>query len=88
MCRASSLIGGLVMALTLAGCSESPPESGTVPFKPTQSPAIEGFSKQMADQAKKGTPPNKKEETPKPGAETKAADAKSAPDAGKPEEKK
>jgi hypothetical protein len=80
MCRACSLIGGLVVVLTLAGCSEGPPESGTVPYKGTQSPAIEGLGKQMAEQAKKGIPPNKKEEPAKPAAETKPAT-----DAAKPE---
>jgi hypothetical protein len=53
------------------------------------SPAIEGLSKQMAEQAKKGVPPNKKEETPKAGSEAKPADAKPAADAAKaPEPKK
>ncbi len=84
MCRVCSLIGGLVMVATLAGCSESPPESGTVPYKATPpSPAIEGFTKQMAEQAKKGTPPNKKEEPAKPAPETKPA-----ADTAKAEEKK
>lgn len=88
MCRVCSLIGGWALILGLAGCGESAPESGTVPYKATQSPAIEAFSKQMAEQAKKGTPPNKKEEVPKAGAESKPADAKPAADAAKTEEKK
>ena len=89
MYRACSWIGGLVTVLALAGCGESAPETGTVPYKATQSPAIDGLSKQMADQAKKGAPPNKKEETPKPAAETKPADAKPAADTAKaPEPKK
>jgi hypothetical protein len=89
MCRVCSRIGGLVAVLALAGCGESAPESGTVPYKGTQSPAIEGFGKQMGEQAKKGVPANKKEETVKPAAETKPADAKPAPDAAKaPETKK
>ena len=78
MCRVCSWIGGLVTVLALAGCGESAPESGTVPYKGTQSPAIEGYGKQMADQAKKGVPTNKKEEAPKAGSETKPADAKPA----------
>ena len=84
MCRACSLIGGLVMVLTLAGCSESPPESGPVPYKATpSSPALDGFAKQVGEQAKKGVPPNKKEESPKP-----ASESKPAADATKGEEKK
>ena len=74
--------------LALAGCGESAPESGVVPYKGTQSPAIEGLGKQMAEQAKKGVPPNKKEEAPKAATETKPADAKPAADAAKEPEKK
>lgn len=89
MCRACSLIGGLVVALTLAGCSESAPEGGTVPFKAsTPSPAIEGFTKQMSEQAKKGVPANKKEEASKPDADSKPADAKPADSTPKTEDKK
>jgi hypothetical protein len=89
MWRVLSRIGGLVTVLALAGCGETAPESGPVPYKGTVSPAIEGLSKQMAEQAKKGVPPNKKEETPKAGSEAKPADAKPAADAAKaPEPKK
>lgn len=76
------------MAATLAGCSESPPESGSVPFKGTSSPAIDGFSKQFAEQQKKGAPANKKEEASKPAVESKPADTKPSTDTAKPEEKK
>jgi len=86
MYRACRLLGGLVLAATLAGCSESPPESGSVPFKGSSSPAIDGLSKQYAEQVKKGMPANK--ETPKPADETKAAETKPSTDAAKPEEKK
>jgi hypothetical protein len=88
MCRVCSLIGGLVMIATLAGCSESAPESGTVPYKPTTSPVIEGLNKQIAEQAKKGTPANKKEEASKSSAESKPSDTKPAAEPSKPEEKK
>jgi hypothetical protein len=90
MYRACRLMGGLVLAVTLAGCGESPPESGTVPFKATSSPAIDGLSKQYSDQVKKGMPANKSEEASKPTSESKAAGAEAKPstDAGKPEEKK
>jgi hypothetical protein len=89
MCRACSLIGGLVVVLALAGCGDSAPEGGTVPFKASPpSPAIEGFTKSIGEQAKKGVPPNKKEEAPKPEAASKPADAKPAADSSKPEEKK
>jgi hypothetical protein len=89
MCRACSLIGGLVVALTLAGCSESPPEGGTVPFKASApNPAIEGLTKQMSEQAKKGIPANKKEEAFQPAAGSKPPDAKPADTTPKTEEKK
>ena len=78
MRRVSSLIAGAVMAFTLAGCSESPPESGPVPFKGTQSPAIEAFrdnmSKNAAGGGKSAKAPDSKA---KPASDTKAAtDAK------------
>ena len=89
MCRACILIGGLVMALTLAGCSESAPEGGTVPFKASApSPAIEGLTKQMSEQVKKGVPANKKEEASQPAADSKPADAKPADSTPKTEGKK
>ena len=89
MCRACSLIGGLVVALTLAGCSESAPEGGTVPFKTSvPNPAIDGLRKQMSEQAQKGLPANKKEEAVHPAADSKPADAKPADTTPKTEEKK
>jgi hypothetical protein len=89
MCRACSLIGGLVVALTFVGCSESAPEGGTVPFKaPAPNPAIDGLRKQMSEQAQKGIPANKKEEASQPAADSKPANAKPADSAPKTEEKK
>jgi hypothetical protein len=89
MCRTCSLIGGLVVvAVTLAGCSESAPEGGTVPFKASAAnPTIDGLTKQMSEQAKKGLPPNK-EEASQPAAGSKPADAKPADSTAKTEEKK
>jgi hypothetical protein len=89
MCRVCSLIGGLVVAVTLAGCGESAPEGGTVPFKASApNPTIDGLTKQMSEQAKKGIPANKKEEASQPAADSKPADAKPADSTLKTEEKK
>jgi hypothetical protein len=64
------VVGGVVMAFTLAGCGESPPESGPVEFKATNSPEIDAFAKRMAENAKnKGL-------TKKPDAATKPSEAK------------
>ena len=89
MRRACSLIAGFVMAFTLAGCSESPPESGPVPFKPTQSPAIEGLGNQMKETAKGGSMPKNTDAAAKPATDTKKpADTKPAPDTKTEEPKK
>ena len=55
MYRTCGLLAGLVLAAVLSGCSEGPPESGTVPYKPTQSPAIKASSKQMAENVARRT---------------------------------
>jgi hypothetical protein len=65
------VVGVVVMACTLAGCGDSPPESGPVQYKATQnSPEIEAFAKRLSEQAK-GKPGMKKPEAP-----SKAVDAK------------
>ena len=46
------VVGGVVLAFTIAGCGESPPESGPVEFKATNSPEIEAFAKRMSENAK------------------------------------
>ena len=46
------VVGGAVLAFTLTGCGESPPEAGPVPFKATNSPEIEAFTKRMSENAK------------------------------------
>lgn len=74
------VVGGVVLASTLAGCSDSPPESGPVPFKATNSPEIEAFTKRMADNAKGKGNMKKPEAASKPG-DAKPADTKSATDA-------
>jgi hypothetical protein len=63
------VVGGVVvMAFTLAGCGESPPESGPVEYKATNSPEIEALTKRMSENAK--GMPNTKKQGPagKPGA--------------------
>ena len=77
MHRVCSLVGGVVMAFTLAGCGDSPPESGTVQFKATQnSPAIEAFAQAdvRTSQGQGGMPRSQKRRA-KP-ADTKAAETK------------
>jgi hypothetical protein len=66
------VVGVVVMACTLAGCGDSPPESGPVQYKATQnSPEIEAFAKRLSEQQAKGKPGMKKPEAP-----SKAVDAK------------
>jgi predicted small lipoprotein YifL len=74
-------IPGVVLTLSLAGCGESQPESGPVPFKATTSPAIDGLKENMANAAKGST------YTKKPTDVTKT-DAKAAPAPAKEAEKK
>jgi hypothetical protein len=79
MIRVCSLIAGVAMAFTLTGCSEAPPEGGTVQFKATQNPAIDGFRDSMAKSAAGGGKAAKKADaTGKPVTDTKAADTKAA----------
>jgi hypothetical protein len=74
------LIAGVVTAVTLAGCSETPPETGTVQFKGTQSPAIDAMRDSMSKIAAGGKSNGKSADaTAKPGTDTKAADTKAAP---------
>ena len=81
MRRVCSLIAGVVTAMTLAGCSETPPETGTVQFKGTQSPAIEALRDSMAKNVAGGKSTAKssngaaKSATDAKAGETKAATA-------------
>jgi outer membrane PBP1 activator LpoA protein len=82
MRQVMKVVGQLTIALTLAGCSESPPETGTVEFKATTSPEIEAFTKRMSENAKgkvytkKTTEPAAKPADAKSGETKPAADAK------------
>jgi hypothetical protein len=77
MRRVCSMIAGAVTAFTLAGCGESPPESGPIPFKGTQSPAIEAFRDSMAKNAAGGGKSAKASDGKvKPATAPKAADIK------------
>jgi len=67
--------GGIVLAFAFTGCGESPPESGPVAYKATNSPEIEALTKRMAENAKGKT------STKKPEAAAKSSEAKPAPDA-------
>ena len=76
MRRISSLIAGVVTAFTLAGCSETPPETGTVQFKGTQNPAIDALRENMSKiAAGKAT---KASDAARTRTDTKAADTKAA----------
>ena len=77
MRRVYNLIAGVVTALTLAGCSETPPETGTVQFKGTQSPAIDAMRENMSKIAA-GKTTKASDASAKPGTDTKAADTKAA----------
>jgi hypothetical protein len=81
MRRVCNLIAGVVTAVTLAGCSETAPETGTVQFKGTSSPAIDALRDSMAKNAAGGKSTSKSAAAPaKPGTDTKAADTKAATD--------
>jgi hypothetical protein len=67
-------IAGFALALSVAGCSDSTPESGSVPFKAETSDAILKLRENMAAQVK-GT---KSGGMPKPAPDSKASDKKSA----------
>jgi hypothetical protein len=69
------VVGGVILAVTLAGCGESPPESGTVEFKATNSPEIEALTKRMSENAK-GKTSRKPEAASKPSESKAASDAK------------
>jgi hypothetical protein len=64
------VVGGVVMAFTLAGCGESPPETGTVEYTAKTSPEIEAFAKRMGENAKA------KGQTKKPDAASKPSEVK------------
>jgi hypothetical protein len=69
--------GGVVLAFTLAGCGESPPESGPMEYKSSNSPEIEAFAKRLSENAKGGKGAMKKPEAAsKPGETKPAADGK------------
>jgi hypothetical protein len=72
MRRVTNLIAGVVTTLTLAGCSETPPETGTVQFKGTQSPAIDAMRENMSKIAA-GKSAKASDASAKPGTDTKAA---------------
>jgi type IV pilus biogenesis protein CpaD/CtpE len=76
MYRTSCLIAGVALAASLAGCSESPPETGTVPFTATTNPAIDALRENMAKTAKSGAYTKKTTEADLKKAEAKAASEK------------
>jgi hypothetical protein len=77
MRRVCGLIAGVAMAFTLTGCGDTPPETGTVQFKPTQNPAIDGLRESMSKSlASGGKAAKKADATGKPVTDTKAAGTK------------
>ena len=75
------IVAGAALSMTIAGCGDSQPESGPVPYKATSSPAIDVLRENMSKNAKGSVYTKKTVE-----AETKPADPKAA--AGKEAEKK
>jgi len=73
MRRVCSLIAGVVTSVTLAGCGDSPPETGTIQFKGTQSPAIDALRDSMSKNAVGGKSTKASDATAKPGTDAKAA---------------
>ncbi len=67
-------IAGFALALSVAGCSDSTPESGSVPFKAETSDAILKLRENMSAQAKGA----KAGSMPKPAPDAKPSDSKSA----------
>ena len=78
MRRVCSLIAGVVTAVTLSGCGETPPETGPVQFKGTQSPAIDALRESMSKNAVAGKTTKPLDPTAKPATDKKAADPKAA----------
>jgi hypothetical protein len=74
------VVGGVVLAFTLVGCGDSPPETGPVPFKATSSPEIEALTKRMSENAAKGKGFMKRPEAASKPGDAKPADTKSATD--------
>ncbi len=72
------MVWGAMMAFVFAGCGDSPPESGAVPFKATNSPEIEALTKRMTENAKGKVYTKKTVEAtePKPADTKPAADPK------------
>jgi hypothetical protein len=68
-------IAGFALALSVAGCSDSSPESGSVPFKAETSDAILKLRENMSAQAKGGA---KAGGMLKPAPDAKPSDSKSA----------
>ncbi len=91
MHRMSCVIAGAVLAVTLAGCGDSPPESGPVEFKAAPpSPAIDALREQMSKNVQSATYTKKPVDTDakaKAATETKPADTKAAPEKKEPEKK-
>jgi hypothetical protein len=78
MRRVCNLIAGVVTAFTLAGCSDAPPETGTVQFKGTQSPAIDALRDNMSKNQAAGKSGKASSATAKSASDTKEADPKAA----------
>ncbi len=78
MRRTISAIAGVILSMTVAGCGDSSPESGPVPFKATTSPAIDALRENMSKAAKDGTYTKKQAPAPdiKPAPEKKEAEKK------------
>jgi hypothetical protein len=77
MSEIRSVVGGIVLAFTIAGCGDSPPEAGPVEYKASNSPEIEAFTKRMSENAKGKAGMKRPVEAPsKPGDTKPGTDAK------------
>jgi hypothetical protein len=70
------VIAGVVLTVTLAGCGDSQPEAGPVPFKATTSPAIDALRENMSKSAKESTYSKKQEPDTKSATGKKEAEKK------------
>ena len=71
MCRFWLRIAGVVLAFSLAGCSDEP-EDGSTPYKGSETEAIKKLKDQMSESLKSGKYADRPTETPAP----KSADKK------------
>lgn len=73
-----SVVAGVLLTITLPACSDTPPETGTVPFKASTSPAIDMLRENMSKNAKGSVYTKKTVEADPKATDPKAASGKEA----------